>query len=225
MRQIGERVKNAATDFLKAAPYLRAQQNQKQNTIRMKVFFILITSSLLVVSCNTESKDSPEKGTDSASSSNSKFQDTSDTDELSRIMSEFINLYSTPIIIDTQLELEKDRFEIILKHVCLFDSSIHLSKKYLQNFYIDTFMTHNFESTLRVIMNGKEIINTKIKKTQFKDYLDKSLMRYGVLLYPTIGTDGMKIPYIDYSISIPLTDVGMPVRAKIVNNKLQFVQR
>lgn len=69
-------------------------------------------------------------------------------------------------------------------------------------------------SSMKVEKNGTGILDTMIYKKDFNRFLDENLRQYGVLLYPVLKASN-DIIQINYSISIPLTDVGTGVTAKI----------
>ena len=70
------------------------------------------------------------------------------------------------------------------------------------------FVTHNFVSDLIVITNKDTILKKHITKATFKSLLDTTLNKYATLLYPTLDIKNDSIR-IHYSISIPVTDLGI----------------
>jgi len=72
---------------------------------------------------------------------------------------------------------------------------------------LSSFQTHDFISALEFRLNSKVVFNGFIKKEDFKNLLDDELRKYGVLLYPNLEVVDNGIA-IQYSISVPLSDVG-----------------
>jgi hypothetical protein len=184
----------------------------------LKSVFSFLIISALFFECNNESGTVSENTRDStkiADSSLTKKQttDSVNTDnELTGIMNEYTGMYTAPFVKDSSYILEGDTIRLSLKHYCLMDSAIVIPKKYVGVYGLDSFITHNFITVLTVEKNGEKVADKKITKKDFIKYEDASLIEYGVLLYPTIRKQDDAIT-IDYSISVPLTDVGIGVRA------------
>jgi hypothetical protein len=94
-------------------------------------------------------------------------------------------------------------------------------------YYFDSnapFRTHSFESRILVLSNEDTLINRKVTKSDFRSFLDTSLQDYGLLIFPNVNFSRPEL-VVNYSISIPLTDVGIGVRL-IANEKglLRFEQ-
>lgn len=137
-----------------------------------------------------------------------------DSEELGSILSDYIQQYSKPYVFDSSYVFGEDTIKVLVKHFCLMDSAIIIPKKYVGMYKLDSLITHNFVTLLKVEKNGKEVVNRKIQKKDFEQYLDPYLKSYATLLYPDIKKLEGSIA-LDYSISIPLTDVGIGVRAII----------
>ena len=134
------------------------------------------------------------------------------------ILSEYIKGYDKKKIIDTSYQTGKDKFHLHLEHYCLFDSNIHEPKKYVALYGLDSFITHSFEANIILKKNGVEVLNSKIRKENFDSMpVDSSLVNYGALLYPTFRFVNENAE-IGFSISIPLTDVGVGMSVRLDNN-------
>ncbi|MBN8790101.1 MAG: hypothetical protein J0I84_23710 [Terrimonas sp.] len=132
---------------------------------------------------------------------------------------EFISLYQKPIFIDTSFVDNDKKYEIVFHHFSSMDNGLIVPVKY--NFDTnEDFITHNFVSDL-IVFTGKDTIFEKhITKAMFKsllDTLDTPLNKYATLLYPTLDINNDSIQ-IHYSISIPVTDVGIGVDIKFDKN-------
>lgn len=138
----------------------------------------------------------------------------SDSNELKDILNEFKETYNETVVVDTIMERNGDNVEIYFKHYCILDSAVVIPSKYVSIYGINKFITHNFVSELRVSANNKKLLDTTITTKTFKDYLDSNLQKYGVLLYPNLKYSSAGIT-IDYSVSIPLTDIGANFSLKI----------
>jgi hypothetical protein len=134
--------------------------------------------------------------------------------ELNGILEDYLKGYKTPYTKDTSFLVGNDTLRIRIKHYCLLDSAISLPERYLTIYDLDSFITHNFESEIQLEKNETPISNTIIKKENFAQFLNPELVKYGVLLYPEVRIEKGRI-FIDYSISIPLTDVGIPVNIEL----------
>jgi hypothetical protein len=110
--------------------------------------------------------------------------------------------------VDTLFLLKRgDTLKVKLRHYCTYDGKINLPPRYLHMYGLKKFKAHNFITALQVKRNGRLIFKGFIKKDDFLNLLDDSLKKYGVLLFTNVefDQDGLKI---QYSITIPLTDVG-----------------
>ena len=176
------------------------------------------------VGCNSsqDSPSGPETNKDSLPKlqPNSKNQVSSE-DEITPDLSETIDQYNKYLSegsgLDTVITLGLDSFNIILKHYSRNDSSISVPTQYVGIYGIEQFVSSAFQSHLIVLKNGKPFINKKIEKKDFNFLLDESLQKFGVLLYPYISICNNKIE-IHYSITIPLTDVGVNVKLVLLND-------
>ena len=127
---------------------------------------------------------------------------------LGEIYKECIDRYTHPVIIDTVFRIGGAPYHLRLKHYCLMDSTIHLPKDYVTPFHLDSFVTHNFVSDLSLEKEGREILRRSFVKNDFDKFLYPEEKSYGVLLCPNLRLGGDSIQ-LGYSISIPLTDVGV----------------
>jgi hypothetical protein len=128
---------------------------------------------------------------------------------------EFISLYKQPVYIDTSFVEDGKNYKIIFHHFCTMDNALVVPAKY--NFDTNKdFTTHNFASDLIFLSDKDTLFKKNIEKTTFNcilDTLDTPLKKYATLLYPTLNFKNDSIQ-INYSISIPVTDVGIAVDIK-----------
>lgn len=135
-------------------------------------------------------------------------------EELGNILSDYVQQYNNPYVSDSYYVFGEDTIKVSVRHFCLMDSAITISQKYVGIYKLDSLVTHNFVTLLRVEKNGREVVNRKVQKRDFEEYLDPYLKSYATLLYPDITKLEGSIA-INYSISIPLTDIGIGVRVVI----------
>jgi hypothetical protein len=123
---------------------------------------------------------------------------------------EYVAQYKNPCLIDSVFTIGADTFKLHLKHYCLMDSAIKVPKKYVDMYKLDSFVTHNFVTTVRLDKNNKTILQRTVYKKDFEKFLYPQLKEYGALFCPSMHLLNDTIE-LDYSISIPLTDVGIGV--------------
>lgn len=132
---------------------------------------------------------------------------------LNEVRREFIKSYNQPIEVDTFFVVENKKFKLILKHYCTHDSALIVPAKY--NFDTNKdFRTHNFKSDLVLISGDDTVFKKAIDKKLFNKLLNPEEISYGTLLYPNVYLEDDSIG-VQYSLSIPATDVGQPVNIKI----------
>ncbi|HEY4323941.1 MAG TPA: DUF4738 domain-containing protein [Mucilaginibacter sp.] len=115
--------------------------------------------------------------------------------------------------IDTFVVLGNDSLHIHEKLYCLHDNSLVIPKKYLWGGdKSKDFITHNFVSNITIIKNSDTIINKIFKKGDFDSVINPEEKQYAILLNSNFMGYNKQYDGIifSYSISIPLTDVGVP---------------
>jgi hypothetical protein len=137
----------------------------------------------------------------------SNNQDSFEVNDLNEIKAEYINRYKDTSVYDTSIVYNGDKVNIHFRHYCLFDSVLKLPEKYIEMYKLKEFTTHSFQSTLKISIRDNVIIDTIITKNTFAKILPPELKEYGVLLYPNVHLLQDHL-IINYSISIPLTDIG-----------------
>jgi hypothetical protein len=90
------------------------------------------------------------------------------------------------------------------------DSAITVPKQYVNIYKLDSFVTHNFVTEVKLDKNSKTIFQATVYKKNFEKFLYPQLKEYGILFCPEINLSRDTIE-LDYSISIPLTDIGVGV--------------
>jgi hypothetical protein len=122
-----------------------------------------------------------------------------------------------PCTIDSVFHFGGDTFRLNVKHYCLWDSAIKVPKKYVYMYKLDSFVTHNFATDIKLDKNNSTILQKTIYKRDFNKFLRPQLRDYGALLCPEMSLSNDTIQS-GYSISIPLTDVGIGLTMGIDHN-------
>jgi len=128
--------------------------------------------------------------------------------DLQSIFNDYIGTYKKPCVIDTAFSIGTDRYTFHAEHECLMDSGITVPKDYVYMYKLDSFVTHNFLTHVRLAKNDKSIVEKTIYKKNFDSVLRPDLKRYAVLFCPYFLLKDNRI-LLHYSVSIPLTDVGI----------------
>lgn len=126
------------------------------------------------------------------------------------VYNDYVSEYEKRHTIDTGFAVGADSFRLQLTHYCLHDSAIKVPREYVYMYGLDSFVTHNFATTVRLDRNNRTILQRIVHKEDFDALLDKGLKKYSALLYPEMGVVKDSV-YLYYSISVPLTDVGIGV--------------
>ena len=137
-----------------------------------------------------------------------------DSDELQGFYNDYIASYTTRCVLDSSFQLGADHLTIHIQDSCLMDSAIVIPRKYVQYYKLDSFVTHNFISKIRLKKNGTTILVQTLTRKDFDDMLFDALQKYATLRCPYLRLTKNRIQ-IAYSISIPLTDVGTQMYAEI----------
>jgi hypothetical protein len=134
--------------------------------------------------------------------------------ELQGFYNDYIASYTNRCVIDSSFQLGTDHFTIHIQDSCLMDSAIVIPKKYVHYYRLDSFVTHNFISKIRLEKNGTIILSQALTRQDFDAVLFEALQQYATLRCPHLRLTSSSIE-LAYSISIPLTDVGMQAIADI----------
>ena len=178
---------------------------------------------LIIVSCNNAKN---EVGTPVASDSSITVTPDSNSvagvkaDEypegltLEEIREDYVKMYYTQLNIDTSFLFDSDTIRFRFQYHCKMDSAVTVPKNYVEMYGLENFVTHNFTSSVLITQDQQTILKREINKNDFDKLLEDHLKEYAVLFVPTIHYSADSIA-IHYSISIPLTDVGIGVTATI----------
>jgi len=172
---------------------------------------ILYSICLTIFGCHNPKTDNTKRNQDSTK--NSASLDSNEGEPSPKeIKKELIESYSKPLLIDTTFFVQKDKYQVIFKHFCTMDSALLIPARYDFDTHTD-FITSNFKSRIILIKNQDTILNKTIDKSIFKKLLYPELDSFATLLFPIFNVSNDTIE-IDYSITIPITDVGVPATIK-----------
>jgi hypothetical protein len=128
---------------------------------------------------------------------------------LAEVRAEWIAGYNKTFVFDTSFNYLDSPYSFSCRHYCLFDSAIVVPALY--DLETDRpFLTHHFNSDL-VLRKGRDTIAAfSVGAEDFRSFADSTLSAFGVLSYPDILVQNDTIR-IGYSLSIPVSDVGIHV--------------
>jgi hypothetical protein len=129
------------------------------------------------------------------------------------VKDDLLSKYNNVERIDTLMIIGKDSLHILEKYYCLHDSALVVPKKYLWGGdKSKDFVTHNFASNIVIIKNRDTIISKTFRVSDFNNVIFPEEKKYAILFSSNFL--GYKKQYnsivFGYSITIPLTDVGVP---------------
>ena len=186
--------------------------------------FLLSFIFLTLLGCSSGSQGTNTKADTTKSVAKTDTTQQDDEEDVD-FRHEFISLYQKPVLIGTSFVDKGKQYEVIFRHYCTMDNGLVVPAKY--NFDTNRdFITHNFVSDLTVLAGKDTVFQKHITKVTFQpllDTLDTPLNKYGTLLYPTLDINKDSIQ-IHYSISIPVTDVGIGADIKF-DKKGNYITR
>lgn len=185
----------------------------KLTHLRKSIYLLSLT--FFCFGCNNTSTNSAISDQDSIIKSDKKTN--KGDKELNEIVRAYTQMYNTPFVSDSSYLLGNDTFSVSLRHASLMDNAVVVPGKYVDIYGMDSFVTHNFSSSIKVKKNGAVLMERNISKSEFNNFLNPNLKAYGVLLYPSVQSFADSIE-INYSVSIPLTDVGVRVGISVRKN-------
>jgi len=151
-----------------------------------------------------------------------EVDDDSPTPTFKEVLAERVAAYSAVENTEDMVIDGKDTLRMHLKYYCLHDSSLTVPEKYMEPWGEKDpkgFVTNNFASKIIILKNKDTVFNKIIKKNIFNGILEDPLKKYAVLLtcdYEGYNKAAGEFAF-RYSITIPMTDVGVP--ASIVVDK------
>lgn len=131
---------------------------------------------------------------------------------LSEIMTGFEKMAKDTVRIDSTVYRGPDTIRLLIRNYALRDTFIVVPEKYTAMYGLKSYKAPEFSSDLQLVKNGVTLLDTSYTKNLFFNQLELELelVDYGALMYPTVAFEKSRAK-VDYSISIPLTDVGVGV--------------
>ena len=131
--------------------------------------------------------------------------------------------YDNVEVIDTVFDSGKERISLRVKYYCLKDSNIVIPKRYYDAENPTDFVTHPFAADVVFIRGTDTLLNKQFTAKEFypffKDPFVGALKKYGSLLEPGVWHRDNEDSFdVSYSLSIPATDLGIPVGVIIQKN-------
>jgi hypothetical protein len=133
------------------------------------------------------------------------------------ILHNFSAKRTTPIIIDTLFTFDNTSYRLRINYYCLLDSALIVPMQYVEDYGILEFITNNYAADIKLFKNNDdEILDTSITKNDFINILKvPDPIKYRLLFQPivSITTDSVAV---NFSLSVPLTDIGEEVAFPIL---------
>lgn len=189
----------------------------------MNKFSIIVFTIFIIISCNSNQENQlASEATEIKEDSTSGHDEPSEGQSLEEIIKAFTDEYTKKEKYDSTFFIGTDLYKIEFEHYCLFDSGIVVDKPFVGIYKLDSFVTHNFATRFTVTKNGESPITRYITRDNFKGKVDSLYTSEGALLYPNFHVSEGAF-FFTYSLSVPLTDVGIPVGCKIdLNGDMEF---
>lgn len=157
--------------------------------------------------------DSDQKHVVASKAAKVASQDTSDDEPaFDEVKADLLSKYDKVERIDTTIIVGADTLNVHEKYYCLKDNAVIVPKRYLWGG--DTtkdFVTHSFVTQITIVKNKHTIINKIFRKKDFDPIVNPEERKYAIIF--TADFEGYRKKYngvvFCYSITIPLTDVGV----------------
>ncbi len=129
------------------------------------------------------------------------------------VLADLLASYNKTENIDKLVVDGGDSLKIHLKYYCLRDSSVIVPKHYVWGG--DTtkdFVTHSFVEKVVVVKNKDTVLNKIFTRADFNNVIQDQLKKHAIIFSPYyLGYDKARGEFgLGFSISIPLTDLGVP---------------
>ena len=211
-------------DGREIANFMKLDNIRNFQKITMKIINLPFVLILFITSCEQRAVKNPSNNISIDSLKNKQVEEEEyeepDTKELRK---EYISNYAKIEIMDTSfIDLVGKEIQVQTKYYCLFDSIIFITKEYVWDDTTKPFITHNYSHDIKIVINKKIIFNKTITKADFDENLYPELKKYAVLMLPNFSYDQKTTQFnFGYSLSIPITDVGVG-RRLIIDEKGQI---
>ena len=129
------------------------------------------------------------------------------------VLADRISSYNKVEYIDKMIVDGKDTIQLHETYYCLHDSSLFVPKQYLWGGdKTKDFRTNNFATKIVVICKKDTVLNKVFERDDFNSALSDQLKKFAIIFDAGyLGYNKEKEEFaLSYSISIPLTDLGVP---------------
>lgn len=202
------------------------------NTFGMTFRLLSVTLLLFLLSCQeNRQQTSSVSAADTTIQSNTAIDNEAVTDEddfiepqYDEMKAEFLATYDKVQKIDSVFTFRSGQaYNLSLTYYCLKDSSVILPARYNWSGREEIFPTHPFVCEYKMSRAGETLAKGVIQKQTFSAQLDSALQAYGVLQYPHLSFNENRVE-MAFSISVPLTDVGVGVTAYLQEDGLLKIE-
>jgi len=157
---------------------------------------------------------------DSTMAAASRPEDEEATPDFKHTLEITLKSYNKIERIDTTITDGNDHLRIKMEYYCLHDSALTVPKRYMSAWGKDNandFITNNFACKIQVLNNQDTVFNKAITRTDFNSVLEDHLKKYATLVTAKFEGYSKTKGYLifSYSVSIPMTDVGVPASLTI----------
>ncbi|MBS1589928.1 MAG: DUF4738 domain-containing protein [Bacteroidetes bacterium] len=182
----------------------------------MPRIIIIFLTVLVFASCKQTTTNKPQRSANETSDITGE-----QTPDIKKLRQDYILSYSKPTAFESfNKGKEDEKLKVWGKYYCLFDNAIVVPGKYNFDDTTKNFTTHNFAEDIVITSNGDTIIKTTISKNDFRDKLPQYLKNHAVMFEPKFeGYDPDRDAFdFSFSVSIPLTDVGLLMNLSLKRN-------
>ncbi len=145
--------------------------------------------------------------------------DTSPKEEMKSLKESYSKVFN----VDTAFSIGGISYKFKLKHYCTMDSAIKIPAGYNFDSH-QPYVTHNFVTDVIFLKGYDTVRKMQVTKNTFRTFLWSPLDSFGSLLPPNVNIIGDTVG-LDYSISIPATDVGIGVTINFDNKGNYYIKQ
>jgi hypothetical protein len=177
---------------------------------------LLYGAALALFSCHSAPQETRPAKADTAGAETGAAKPKADevevTPTIENIVAEFRDSTQQEKVLDTTRYVGADTLRLVIRMARIPADSFLLPTAYLEDVDLTSFQAWNMSSSVRFFVNGQLKSERNITKKDFAGCTtDKNIRRYGVLMYPEVDSLDSHGFQINYSLTIPLTDVGTSV--------------
>lgn len=178
---------------------------------------LYVTALFLAILTSCQQRSGNNAQMTSTTSDSIHKEELEDESNIGKLRQEYISNYDKVNLMDTSIkDSEGRKIHVYTKYYCSFDNAIIIPQKYVWETSNKSFKTHNFLQDITIVIEQDTLFNKTFTKSDFSDFLYPELKKYAVLMFLNFTYDKQNNLFnFDYSISIPITDVGIGCRLTI----------